>query len=295
MKKIVALVLSLVMVLGLATTAFAVVPIYGAGTEVEYDEFDAKANTYTGVTETFTYYPAKAPVLDKNGYCVTPGQIAHWVNEANTAAYVMVDTYSPYAAFAVKAAQDGITVGQQTTPDALFFMVPAYAVEYGYTGTVFTAFGTKCGDYAKPAGALDTDVFVTQTSGFNTGKVFQVAVATSNNVNNVLVNGQLYVGVAAPLDTIKHAWAVVDYTEKGVIDTCKCLTCGIEGTWVESIYLAPSGSKADNVFGGYVWYTGAVAGDKVESAQTFDAGIAMYVGMSVMAAAGSAVVLKKKD
>ena len=36
-------------------------------------------------------------------------------------------------------------------------------------------------------------------------------------------------------------------------------------------------------------------GDKVESAETFDAGIAMYVGMSVMAAAGSAVVLKKKD
>jgi hypothetical protein len=36
-------------------------------------------------------------------------------------------------------------------------------------------------------------------------------------------------------------------------------------------------------------------GTLVESAQTFDAGIAMYVGMSVMAAAGSAVVLKKKD
>jgi len=33
----------------------------------------------------------------------------------------------------------------------------------------------------------------------------------------------------------------------------------------------------------------------VTSAETFDAGIAMYVGMSVMAAAGSAVVLKKKD
>ena len=36
--------------------------------------------------------------------------------------------------------------------------------------------------------------------------------------------------------------------------------------------------------------------DKVQSAATFDAGIAMYVGMSVMAAAGSAVVIgKKKD
>ena len=36
--------------------------------------------------------------------------------------------------------------------------------------------------------------------------------------------------------------------------------------------------------------------DKVQSADTFDAGIAMYVGMSVMAAAGAAVVIgKKKD
>ena len=33
----------------------------------------------------------------------------------------------------------------------------------------------------------------------------------------------------------------------------------------------------------------------VESAETFDAGIAMYVGMSVMAAAGSVVVLKKRE
>ena len=40
---------------------------------------------------------------------------------------------------------------------------------------------------------------------------------------------------------------------------------------------------------------GAATTDKVTSADTFDAGIAMYVGMSVMAAAGSAVVLKKKD
>ena len=35
--------------------------------------------------------------------------------------------------------------------------------------------------------------------------------------------------------------------------------------------------------------------DKVTSAETFDAGIAMYVGMSVMAAAGSVVVLKKRE
>ena len=41
---------------------------------------------------------------------------------------------------------------------------------------------------------------------------------------------------------------------------------------------------------------GTTTGPVVNSAETFDAGIAMYVGMSVMAAAGSAVVIgKKKD
>ena len=41
---------------------------------------------------------------------------------------------------------------------------------------------------------------------------------------------------------------------------------------------------------------GTTTGPVVNSADTFDAGIAMYVGMSVMAAAGSAVVIgKKKD
>ncbi len=46
----------------------------------------------------------------------------------------------------------------------------------------------------------------------------------------------------------------------------------------------------------YVPVTPGTSTDKVESAATFDAGIAMYVGMSVMAAAGSAVVIgKKKD
>ena len=40
---------------------------------------------------------------------------------------------------------------------------------------------------------------------------------------------------------------------------------------------------------------GTTTGPVVNSAETFDAGIAMYVGMSVMAAAGSAVVLKKRE
>ena len=59
-------------------------------------------------------------------------------------------------------------------------------------------------------------------------------------------------------------------------------------------------ANGDDIFvrtaSGLVYVPVTPSTDKVTSAETFDAGIAMYVGMSVMAAAGSAVVIgKKKD
>ena len=48
-------------------------------------------------------------------------------------------------------------------------------------------------------------------------------------------------------------------------------------------------------YGGYVGGTTATPDKVVTSAKTFDAGIGLYVAMSVMAAAGSAVVLKKRE
>ena len=63
------------------------------------------------------------------------------------------------------------------------------------------------------------------------------------------------------------------------------ITLGNEGT-----YYYVSNTTGTTVSGG------TTTGGTVNSADTFDAGIAMYVGMSVMAAAGSAVVIgKKKD
>ncbi len=50
-----------------------------------------------------------------------------------------------------------------------------------------------------------------------------------------------------------------------------------------SIFVAKTGST-----------TGTTSGSKVDSAKTFDAGIALYVGMSISAVAGSAVVIGKK-
>ena len=90
---------------------------------------------------------------------------------------------------------------------------------------------------------------------------------------------------------------------------CKAEFAFVEGTKADAVAKFGAGNFYDNTVHGlgaklYVaasaGYTGGTvvtpSTDKVESAETFDAGIAMYVGMSVMAAAGSAVVIgKKKD
>ena len=87
---------------------------------------------------------------------------------------------------------------------------------------------------------------------------------------------------------------------------CKAEFAFVEGTVEDAIKKFGAGNYTLETIDNmpvYVALTGYSAGgtttpstDKVTSAETFDAGIAMYVGMSVMAAAGSAVVIgKKKD
>ena len=63
------------------------------------------------------------------------------------------------------------------------------------------------------------------------------------------------------------------------------ITLGVEGTYY----------YVTNTAGISAGSTTPSTDKTVTSAETFDAGIAMYVGMSVMAAAGSAVVLKKRE
>ena len=80
--------------------------------------------------------------------------------------------------------------------------------------------------------------------------------------------------------------------------TAKCSACGATAKVYENYTEVPSGATAEQVAG--VW----VVADKTASAdnktdsnkspKTFDAGIAMYVGMALTSVAGSAVVIGKK-
>ena len=127
-----------------------------------------------------------------------------------------------------------------------------------------------------------------------------------------LVNGKMvvYYGEASAKG---HNWLQATKesydTKTGVITSVKCPDC----KGVVAVYAKPGSFDGkeyvkitEGVATNYYYVAGTVAtftgnttgtttGGTVTSAETFDAGIAMYVGMSVMAAAGSAVVLKKKD
>lgn len=135
-------------------------------------------------------------------------------------------------------------------------------------------------------------------------------VADKSGPFQLLVNGKLVkADLTAVQDLTAHAWAGYDVVNHEYT-TVKCANCGKVAPLCKNATAAGKDAFKVVVNGDTLGWIAKVANDftaagsvsagtttgKVESAETFDAGIAMYVGMSVMAAAGSAVVIgKKKD
>ena len=125
-------------------------------------------------------------------------------------------------------------------------------------------------------------------------------IYTDQGTTAYMLVGKTVVGVA-----LADEDKMVDHQMEGVYDAkdklvgVKCAVCGATGKVYESVAKVPFGADYD-FFDGLPYVLNKVAvkpadtETKVESAETFDAGIAMYVGMSVMAATG-AVVLKKRE
>jgi len=320
MKKIVALALSLVMVLGLATTAFAAIPVWTTnGATVDVDLFDGTYNTKVATGE-MVFNVAKAPVYNAAGDVVTPGNVAYYVftdKDGNTAVdpyelvfYVMVDSIPADANAAdyvlVKVADPKVEIGavmdeyNQTAASQVSIMKMVKGVQYSYTASLFSAWGNLCGQFKAPADVA-TQKYATWTAK-GVESLTAVNVATDNTwTKNVLIGNEVYAVAGAALTKTPHAWAPSAWNEKtGAVTEYTCANCKTVAKVINASVNAPAGSTVENLGGVLIafTYTPGVAGSTgstVESAQTFDAGIAMYVGMSVMAAAGSAVVLKKKD
>ena len=318
MKKIVALVLSLVMVLGLATTAFGAITLWGENTKtVDCDVFDAAYNTKLNddaAPVKVTYDPGTALEFNLDGSVKTTGEIPHY--EIGNANFVLVSGVPADATaaevakyFLVKAHNPLIAKGEkvatsQTAADAYYILKQVDAVKYETTAEEFTAWSKDCEAYPAPLNAATVDYYTVanKTATLTSTAVKYAAAATATDAVsavNALVGGEVVTLTTTTVSATKHAWVASAWDAKKVPTEYTCVNCKTVGTVVNSSLNAPAGAKLDNFAGTLIAYNFPVveapAGDKVESAETFDAGIAMYVGMSVMAAAGSAVVLKKKD
>ena len=136
-----------------------------------------------------------------------------------------------------------------------------------------------------------------------------VYVAAKNGPVQILVKGKI-VNVKsltqADIKQLPHDWKGYDVVNHEYT-TVKCANCGKVATLYangtaagkNAVKVSDNGTVLGYITAAADSFGAASAGtstDKtITSAETFDAGIAMYVGMSVMAAAGSVVVLKKRE
>ena len=318
MKKIIATVLAMVMALALCTTAFADIPLWSAnGSTADVDLFDGQYNTKIS-TGKMTFNPAVAPTVNSEGKVTAPGKVAHYLysvkageNYNYQATYILVNSIPADADASkyvlVKTADASITPGtrldenKQTAAGQTLIMKQVTAVTYYYTATEFTAWGDLCGQYKKPS---NTDVATYFSYTDNTAARIGAAtdVAQESSTDNVLFNGEVLTIRQDTFQTAKaHSWAASAWDKKGVATEYTCATCKTVAKVINASVNAPAGSTveklANNTLIAFTYTPGTAASGNTGSAsspKTFDAGIAMYVGMALTSVAGSAVVIGKK-
>ena len=281
MKKIIATVLAMVMALALCTVAFAAADTYDSYAATSANIKAGKL--VSGATATAQGFPITTVAATKNSDGT--GNLEYLL--IGDAAYVK--TTSPTISdFAITAANK---------TDILFYVTAVTAPEYVASAKAFTNFGYKCDQIVN----TDNSKYYEVTTGANEGKIYKEA-ATGENGMNVLVDGKIVTVATTETATKPHTWAVsASKVENGVIVPTEvtCGVCGSKSTAIYKVGKAPAGSKVVAVpnFEDYVFVPGGVAGTTTgttTSPKTFDAGIAMYVGMALTSVAGSAVVIGKK-
>lgn len=300
MKKIVALVLSLVMALSLCTVAFgANVKAYAK------DMVTGKVNTKVGVEA--KKIPAKEAA---QGF----GWVEYYVAKDGTATYIVCDKDD--ADFAIYT-NNGFTtwVRSDLTEDAALY-------EFSVTAQKATDKKATCDKaHFLDDGYLDKDGNFYVEADDAVANATEYRVKSGSKVITVYAAAPDYNFIAA-----SHIFGEPKANDKTGYDEVTCLVCkgvfaatndeavltknkvAIKATFAydaadaynvysENDYSWAWGDKYADSYD-YVWSlkAGTAAGTKdgVNSAKTFDAGIAMYVGMSLLSVAGGAVVIGKK-
>ena len=280
MKKIIATVLAMVMALALCTTAFAANPTY------------TKAYEKDGTKHTGTYELVTVPAVkyDKD---TGAGQVKTYTVTAYDEDAIYVE--SSAASYDVKLTAEG------RTPIYLSEVIDDGA--YLCKAVAYTNIGEKCEQFD---GDADTKYY-TNSGNYESADdavIFEEADADDANAFNVLVDGKLVVVTVVGLvddEIIAHEWEAASYNKDNTVATYKCSECKTVATVYKTVDAAKAagvGTVEVNEDLGILGYTyGKTADTKTDgtsSPKTFDAGIAMYVGMALTSVAGSAVVIGKK-
>ena len=284
MKKIIATVLAMVMALALCTTAFAASKyvLYDEdkkSTDIMVTKTDASSKNKTTLYYTYvdendaTHYLVPADKSNYDGYVE-----GNYVKEVN-ADEDTIDNFISYA--------DGKLVKMTAKSGE--------KVERNCTTSVF-----------------DTDVY------FDKDNAAFVKVEDGTGTYDMLYNGVILsvVDVTDEIAEGSHLWIKGDKVDDGIYNV-KCASCGATAVAYETLKLAGTKTvvKYDQAKGIATandmeknwegdlldsdWYVTTSAStdtktDGNKSPKTFDAGIAMYVGMALTSVAGSAVVIGKK-
>ena len=287
MKKIIATVLAMVMALALCTTAFAdTVELDGTG----YAGYNKAGNE---ITEDAVYgYVAASASFNK---ATGAGCVAHY--DVYTVSENTATVHGTY----VKADKTDFDLKLTKSGAATLYLKEVVSANYVAKAEAFTKIGDKCGMLDE-----DTDcVYYTNTSKYQSSDdtVYFVQLEDEGETN-VLVNGKLVsVDVLTNAELVGHTWVAVE--KDGKVVSYKCSDCG----QTAAIYKTKDAAKASGLknIEAYVddegnsiflaWTDGSTTktdDNKGTSPKTFDAGIAMYVGMALTSVAGSAVVIGKK-
>ena len=276
MKKIIATVLAMVMALALCTTAFAATYSDAYTWNNGWTKYDlnGKSIAYTSPTEV------------KTDGKVTSGTVGYYTVQGIDGN--LVEVAKADATFQMKV--DGVVK----------YLAPCTYTAYTAVGTSVKA-GTKCGDYDKDEYGSDKLVKVED----------DLYVVNDNGETHILLNGSVVPATKVENPVIvAHQWATIE--GKIVLDeddlaklaevkgTVVCKACNTKATVTNDKATIPTDATVMEVTDGVwmFWAKGTTAGTTTSttasSPKTFDAGIAMYVGMALTSVAGSAVVIGKK-
>ena len=295
MKKIIATVLAMVMALALCTTAFAIT--YG-------DLYEFKANAWTKVDMTGKTITYTSPYETKQNDKFVSGTIGYYTISDGTNPLYLVEVGANSANYRLTVDGKQVNLDKVDSISTITYTLKGTEVSYG--GTVI-----KCGDVYPTSRFVDSNGKALPLYVDEDGDYYKAGSSSTY----MLVGGKVISVVSATENTdftyIRHAWEIVDSNKAAdgtVTGTAKCTRCGQVATLTSKKGDIPTAAYSEQlpspVFSKTVWVywtagtttptTPSTDNKGNTSPKTFDAGIAMYVGMALTSVAGSAVVIGKK-